>query len=95
MCAVISVSRGAQHSMCNVAKQVEGAKGFVEALESLVTLFRRAEREGYTQYGLWHERGSLSYADVMAAPCELRSVSVLKPPTLIAAIQGSFARRMC
>ncbi|EIW56026.1 glutathione S-transferase C-terminal-like protein [Trametes versicolor FP-101664 SS1] len=60
------------------AKQVEGAKGFVEALESLVTLFRRAEREGYTQYGLWHECGSLSYADVMAAPWLFRATNVLK-----------------
>ncbi|KAL1938825.1 hypothetical protein VTO73DRAFT_11205 [Trametes versicolor] len=59
-------------------KQVEGAKGFVEALESLVTLFRRAEREGCTQYGLWHERGSLSYADVMAAPWLFRATNVLK-----------------
>ncbi len=60
-----------------------------------MTLFTRAEREGFTQYGLWNERGSLSYADVMAAPCELSSVSDLEPRTLIAAIQGSSARRMC
>ena len=54
----------------NPDQQIEGAKGFIKAIESLVTLFTRAEREGYTAYGLWHERGSLSYADVMAAPCE-------------------------
>ncbi|KAI9058065.1 glutathione transferase omega class [Trametes sanguinea] len=60
------------------AKQVEGAKGFVEAIEALLTLFQRAEREGYTQYGLWHERGSLSYADVMAAPWLFRATNVLK-----------------
>ncbi|KAI0353375.1 glutathione S-transferase C-terminal-like protein [Trametes cingulata] len=60
------------------AKQVEGAKGFVEAIDGLLTLFKRAEREGYTQYGLWHERGSLSYADVMAAPWLFRATNVLK-----------------
>ncbi|KAJ8462838.1 hypothetical protein ONZ51_g10640 [Trametes cubensis] len=59
-------------------KQIEGAKGFNEAIEGLVTLFTRAEREGYTAYGLWHERGSLSYADVMAAPWLFRATNVLK-----------------
>ncbi|KAI8985020.1 glutathione S-transferase [Trametes punicea] len=58
--------------------EIEGAKGFVDAIEGLVTLFQRAEREGYTQYGLWHERGSLSYADVMAAPWLFRATNVLK-----------------
>ncbi|KAI0819470.1 glutathione S-transferase C-terminal-like protein [Trametes gibbosa] len=60
------------------AKQVEGARGFVDALQGLVTLFERAEREGYTQHGLWHDRGSLSYADVMAAPWLFRATNVLK-----------------
>ncbi|KAL7284349.1 hypothetical protein ACG7TL_001638 [Trametes sanguinea] len=60
------------------AKQVEGARGFVEAIEGLLPLFKRAEREGYTQYGLWHERGLLSYADVMAAPWLFRATNVLK-----------------
>ena len=53
-------------------KQIEGAKGFIESIEGLVTLFRRAESEGYTEYGLWNARGSLSYADAMAAPCQYR-----------------------
>ncbi|KAI0764011.1 glutathione S-transferase C-terminal-like protein [Trametes elegans] len=60
------------------AKKVEGAKGFVDAIEGLVTLFKRAEREGFANYGLWHERGSLSYADVMAAPWLFRATNVLK-----------------
>ncbi|KAI0634950.1 glutathione S-transferase C-terminal-like protein [Trametes polyzona] len=60
------------------AKQVEGAKGFVEALNGLVTLFNRAEKEGYTSYGLWNGRGALSYADVMAAPWIFRATNVLK-----------------
>ncbi|RPD79371.1 glutathione S-transferase C-terminal-like protein [Lentinus tigrinus ALCF2SS1-7] len=58
-------------------KQIEGAKGFVDAIDSLVKLFERAERDGCTSYGLWHERGSLSYADVMAAPWILRATNVL------------------
>ncbi|RDX46479.1 glutathione S-transferase C-terminal-like protein [Lentinus brumalis] len=59
-------------------KQIEGAKGFVEAIDGLVKLFERAEREGCTSYGLWHERGSLSYADVMAGPWIFRATNVLK-----------------
>ncbi|KAI0764797.1 glutathione S-transferase C-terminal-like protein [Fomes fomentarius] len=59
-------------------KQIEGGKSFVEALNGLVQLFERAEREGYTAYGLWFERGSLSYADVMAAPWIFRATNVLK-----------------
>ncbi|KAI0330091.1 glutathione S-transferase C-terminal-like protein [Cubamyces sp. BRFM 1775] len=59
-------------------KQIEGAKGFIDSIEALVTLFTRAEREGYTIHGLWHERGSLSYADVMAAPWLFRATNVLK-----------------
>ncbi|CDO75627.1 hypothetical protein BN946_scf184840.g10 [Trametes cinnabarina] len=62
----------------DLAKQIEGAKGFVEAIEGLLTHFQRAEREGYTQYGLWHQRGLLSYADVMAAPWLFRATNVLK-----------------
>ncbi|KAH9855614.1 glutathione S-transferase C-terminal-like protein [Lenzites betulinus] len=60
------------------AKQVEGAKGFADALEGLVALFERAHREGYTKHGLWHDGGSLSYADVMAAPWLFRATNVLK-----------------
>ncbi|KAH9941268.1 glutathione S-transferase C-terminal-like protein [Epithele typhae] len=60
------------------AKQVEGATAFVEAIKALVALFERAEREGYTSYGLWNEGGSLSYADVMAMPWLFRATNVLK-----------------
>ena len=56
-------------------KQIEGAKGFIQSIEGLVTLFKRAESEGYTEYGLWNARGSLSYADVMAAPCQYRCIT--------------------
>ena len=51
-------------------KQVDGAKGFVDAIEGVVALFKRAEDEGYTACGLWNASGSLSYADVMIAPCK-------------------------
>ena len=51
-------------------KQVDGAKGFVDAIEGVVALFKRAEDEGYTTCGLWNACGSLSYADVMIAPCK-------------------------
>ncbi|KAI0711593.1 glutathione S-transferase C-terminal-like protein [Earliella scabrosa] len=60
------------------AKQIEGAKGFIDAINGLVKLFERAEREGYTAYGLWFEKGSLSYADVMAAPWLFRATNVLR-----------------
>ena len=42
----------------------------MDAISTLVALFERAEREGHKSYGLWNERGALSYADVMAAPCK-------------------------
>ncbi len=51
----------------------------MEAIDGLVKLFERAEREGCTSYGLWHERGSLSYADVMAGPCESILPGLLSP----------------
>lgn len=51
-------------------KQVDGAKGFVEAIAGVMTLFKRAEDEGYTACGLWNTQGSLSYTDVLIAPCE-------------------------
>ena len=52
----------------------------MDAIDSLVKLFERAEREGCTSYGLWHERGSLSYADVMAGPCEFKHLSPRRRP---------------
>ena len=52
----------------------------MDAIASLVKLFERAEREGCTSYGLWHERGSLSYADVMAGPCEFKHLSPRRRP---------------
>ena len=40
------------------------------AIEGLVQLFERAEKESQTSVGLWREGGTLSLADVMAAPCK-------------------------
>ena len=51
-------------------KQIEGAKEFVAAIESLTKLFERAETETQTNVGLWREGGQLSLADVMAGPCK-------------------------
>jgi hypothetical protein len=49
--------------------QISGGKEFHAAVQSLVELFERAEREvGGT--GLWVEGGDLGWADVMVAPCE-------------------------
>ncbi|OBZ78129.1 Glutathione S-transferase U8 [Grifola frondosa] len=58
-------------------KQIEECRAYVGALEGLVKLFRRAEGEGFTKVGLWCERGSLSYADVMVAPWIFRATNVL------------------
>ncbi|KAI1798422.1 thioredoxin-like protein [Ganoderma leucocontextum] len=59
-------------------KQVNGAKGFVDAIGGVVALFKRAQEEGYTTYGLWNVQGLLSYADVMIAPWIFRATNVLK-----------------
>lgn len=49
---------------------ISGAKEYVQSLESLTSLFERANREvGTEACGLWNEGGSLSLTDVMAAPC--------------------------
>ncbi|KAI0938820.1 hypothetical protein AcV5_000418 [Taiwanofungus camphoratus] len=50
--------------------QILTGKEYVQAIEGLVKLFQRAEKEAPTLAGLWQEGGKLSLADVMAAPCE-------------------------
>ena len=40
-------------------KQVEGAKDFVEAIEKLVELFQKAEKDTPEAVGLWSEKGQL------------------------------------
>ncbi|OCH93303.1 glutathione S-transferase [Obba rivulosa] len=57
-------------------KQVQGAKDFVQAIKTLIELFERAQREGDSAVGLW-SGGSLSLADVMAAPWLFRATNVL------------------
>ncbi|KAJ7228294.1 glutathione S-transferase [Mycena pura] len=74
-------------------KQVEGAKDFRAALDGLVALFERAEREivqgggaaGAGEQralraglGLWLEGGDLSMSDVMVGPWIFRATNVLK-----------------
>ena len=57
--------------------QIEGGKVFLSAIEQLISLFERAEKEcvytladGDAPVGLWREGGRLSWSDVMAAPCK-------------------------
>lgn len=57
--------------------QISGGKEFHAAVQSLVELFERAEKEvGGT--GLWVEGGDLGWADVMVAPWIFRATNVLK-----------------
>jgi len=57
--------------------QIAGGKEFRDAIEALVMLFERAEREvGGT--GLWKEGGELGWADVMVGPWIFRATNVLK-----------------
>lgn len=50
--------------------QIDGGKEFHAAIQYLVELFERAEREvGGT--GLWVEGGDLGLADVVVGPCGL------------------------
>ncbi|KAH9924147.1 glutathione S-transferase [Fomitopsis serialis] len=58
-------------------KQIQGARDFVEAINGLIKLFQRAEKESESNFGLWREGGTLSLADVMAGPWLFRSTNVL------------------
>ena len=53
----------------DLVAQITAGKEFVDAIETLVSLFERAEREvGGT--GLWKGNGELNLADVLVGPCE-------------------------
>ncbi|KAI6158533.1 glutathione S-transferase [Pisolithus thermaeus] len=57
--------------------QIAGGREFLDAIETLVGLFERAEREvGGT--GLWKEGGKLGLADILVGPWLLRATNVLK-----------------
>ncbi|KAF9236035.1 glutathione S-transferase [Melanogaster broomeanus] len=57
--------------------QIAAGNEFMDAIETLVELFERAEREvGGT--GLWKEGGELGWADIMVAPWIFRATNVLK-----------------
>ncbi|KAI6003141.1 glutathione S-transferase [Pisolithus albus] len=57
--------------------QIAGRKEFLDAIETLVGLFERAEREvGGT--GLWKEGGELGLADLLVGPFLLRATNILK-----------------
>lgn len=58
----------------DTAAQIEGGKDLLSAIEQLVKLFERAEKEcgealEGNPVGLWQETGTLSWSDIMAAPC--------------------------
>lgn len=65
-------------------KQASGRHELYQALETLASLFERAERELGTDknvrkyLGLWVEDGELSLADVMVVPWILRATNALK-----------------
>ncbi|KAF8629293.1 hypothetical protein AX15_003526 [Amanita polypyramis BW_CC] len=65
-------------------KQIAGGREFHQAIETLVGLFERAEKELADNaklrksLGLWVNGGELSLADVSAAPWIHRSTNVLK-----------------
>ncbi|KAI9568091.1 glutathione S-transferase [Boletus coccyginus] len=57
--------------------QISGQNEFRAAIDTLVSLFERADKEvGGT--GLWKEGGELGWADVMVGPWMFRATNVLK-----------------
>lgn len=48
-------------------KQVEGAKGFLDAIEQLVDMFQKAEKETPEAVGLWKDCGKLGELDTCRA----------------------------
>jgi len=64
--------------------QIEGGKEFYEAIEHLVKLLEKTEREcergngDYKAVGLWREGGELGWTDVMVGPWLFRAGNVLK-----------------
>jgi len=59
--------------------RIEAGLEFHSAVEGLVHIFERAERENEeTALGLWKEGGELGWADVMAGPWLFRASNVLK-----------------
>ncbi|KAH7882471.1 glutathione S-transferase [Phlebopus sp. FC_14] len=61
----------------DIEAQIAGGKEFADAIETLVGLFERADREvGGT--GLWKEGGELGWADVVVGPWMFRATNVLK-----------------
>ncbi|EIM87705.1 uncharacterized protein STEHIDRAFT_121314 [Stereum hirsutum FP-91666 SS1] len=67
----------------DTAAQIEGGKDLLSAIEQLVSLFERAEKEcgdalEGNPVGLWQETGTLSWSDIMAAPWLFRASNVLE-----------------
>ena len=65
--------------------QIQSAQDFRDALDTLVSLLHRAEREitdgGSTEsLGLWIENNvNLGWVDVMAGPCKHLSIWIILP----------------
>ena len=51
------------------AAQISSGNEFRAAIDTLVALFERADKE-VSGTGLWNERGQLGWADIMVGPCE-------------------------
>lgn len=82
------------HNICtSLEKQIEGGKEFVAAIEGLVALFERAEKESDSKVGLWHADGKISLADVLAGPCKCFSRTTLVSETEYH-VQGSSVPQM-
>jgi glutathione S-transferase len=69
-CSIYQLMTSLHDAVCTSEKQIEGGKEFLTAIEGLVQLFERAEKESESKVGLWHADGKLSLADAMAGPCE-------------------------
>lgn len=80
-------------------KQEEARKQYIGALEGLVELFERAERETTHSLscGLWRENGGrLGMVDVMLGPCECSVALIMFESCMhIVRIQTSLFSRLC
>jgi glutathione S-transferase len=82
--------------------QIASGKEFHDALQKLVDLLERAEKEGddiagSAPVGLWHENGTLGWTDVMVGPCQCFTNS--SPPSsscsFLIFFQGCSERPTC
>jgi hypothetical protein len=77
------------------AAQIAAAQGFTRALEQLVALLERGEREIVAATrgpgsGLWRKDGELNWTDVMAGPCEFCVIPFVFPRLTCGTEKGLF-----